>query len=372
MTKRILFHGAPAQTSVTPVTPSDAALQATGHNTGNLLIGAALQSQLEGDSQFFFALPSPEKAREEFDLIAIAASNFIFHGFDFGYLGNFIEKSGLPCVVVGLGAQAKDRNMAIEVPEGTQRFLKVASERTPLIGARGTFTAEVLDRMGIRNVQVVGCPSLYPLQPPPAMVMPDLLPPPGQLVLNGSRNVVDHSFDRDTMLAVERTVFHYALKHDVDYVLQSELPEILFHRGLGEAPRSQLATVRRILDIDPALSDDAFELYLRRRGRTFFNVAEWAEFIRTKTLSIGSRFHGNVMAMTNGIPAILIAHDTRTEEMAEHIGLPRFKPVPGKPFSLEGVLAEATADIFNKIYPERRREYIEFLKRNDLANKLSH
>ncbi|SNS52444.1 MULTISPECIES: polysaccharide pyruvyl transferase family protein [unclassified Azospirillum] len=371
MTMRILFHGAPARTSVTPDMLSDAALQATGHNTGNLLIGGALESQLEGASQFFFSLPPPERAREEFDLIAIAASNFIFHRFDFGYLGNFIEKSGLPCVVVGLGAQAKDRSIAIEIPEGTQRFLRVASERTTLIGVRGTFTAEVLDRMGIRNVQVVGCPSFYPLQCPPAMTLPDRLPSPDQLVLNGSRNVVEHSFDPETMLAVEREVFRYALKHDVDYVLQSELPEILFHRGLGEAPMSQLAAIRDILDIDPATTDEQFEQFIRARCKTFFNIAEWAAFIRTKTLSLGSRFHGNVMAMTNGVPAVLIAHDTRTEEMAEHIGLPRLKPAVGKPFSLEGLLAEADASQFNALYPRRRLEYIEFLKKNGLKSKLS-
>src|SRR5215213_2298254 len=104
---RILFVGAPVTDP-----PSGADTQKkfdlTGKNTGNLLIGHALRQELAVDSFAFGTHHNPREADERFDLIAIPAANFIYEHFDFGYLADFIERTKLPCLMVGIGAQSSD------------------------------------------------------------------------------------------------------------------------------------------------------------------------------------------------------------------------------------------------------------------------
>ena len=102
-----------------------------------------------------------QRISAEYDIILIAAANFLFPGFDFGGMAEFIERTDLPVAIVELGAQSKDYSPHIPLKPGTERLMRVVAERAPIIGVRGPFTAQVLDEMNIRNVQIVGCPSYY-------------------------------------------------------------------------------------------------------------------------------------------------------------------------------------------------------------------
>ena len=70
-------------------------------------------------------------------------------------------KTRLPITMVGVGAQASSRLTTCPVHPNTLKLMRLVSERSAQIGARGFYTAEVLAGYGIHNVRVIGCPSLY-------------------------------------------------------------------------------------------------------------------------------------------------------------------------------------------------------------------
>lgn len=63
--------------------------------------------------------------------------------------------------MIGAGAQAYEFGGCIALTEGTRCFLGYVAARSVSIGVRGHYTAEVLARLGIRNVDVIGCPSAF-------------------------------------------------------------------------------------------------------------------------------------------------------------------------------------------------------------------
>src|SRR5579863_2837508 len=129
-------------------------LAQTGGNTGNQLIAYGLLKPLVFDDISWDFRVGPNRVSEEYDIILIAAANFLFPGFDFGGMADFIERTDLPVAMVGLGAQSKDYSPRIPLKPGTERLMHVVADRAALI-------AEVLEEMNIRNVQIVGCPSYY-------------------------------------------------------------------------------------------------------------------------------------------------------------------------------------------------------------------
>lgn len=40
------------------------------------------------------------------------------------------------------------------------------------------------------------------------------------------------------------------------------------------------------------------------------------------SFAFGTRFHGNMVAMHNGIPALWVTHDSRTKELTDFLHLP--------------------------------------------------
>ena len=130
---RMLVIGAPRAVEGGTEIDTGTMLARSGGNTGNILIGWSLLEQLEHEvASYDISLPAAQ-IDEEFDLIVIPAANFIYEGFDFGFAADVIERTKLPCLMVGLGAQAKDYSGALAIPAANQGF-PVAVVRISSIG----------------------------------------------------------------------------------------------------------------------------------------------------------------------------------------------------------------------------------------------
>jgi polysaccharide pyruvyl transferase WcaK-like protein len=106
-----------------------------------------------------------------------------------------------------------------------------------------------------------------------------------------------------------------------------------------------------------------------RRFRVYFDAATWMHELRMHDLAVGTKFHGNMLAFQAGTPAIFIMHDTRTEELANALLLPRIsKEVFLSANSLDDVLKLKTFD--SLAYAKRReaigRKYTECLARTGI------
>lgn len=73
-----------------------------------------------------------------------------------------------------------------------------------------------------------------------------------------------------------------------------------------------LCSTNKIIDYDDNYS------------KVYFNLNDWAELYSKENISFafGTRFHGNMVAMHNGIPALWVTHDSRTKELTDFLHLP--------------------------------------------------
>ena len=100
--------------------PWEVRFRSAGGNTGNLLVGHAASRQLQYAALGAMHTHRPEQIREHFDRIVVVATNFLSPRVDLSRLAAIVERVDLPCLMVGLGAQAADyRRLAPEIPAGT-------------------------------------------------------------------------------------------------------------------------------------------------------------------------------------------------------------------------------------------------------------
>jgi len=368
---RCFFLGAPIFEPVFAL-PADR-LGYLGANTGNLLIGQSLYAQLDVTYHDGGIRHDPRWIDENFDLLAIPSANFLFRGFDMSYLANVIEQTSLPCLVVGLGAQApNDSSLDLNLQPGTLRFLKVIGERSVEIGVRGQFTAEAISRLGVKNIRITGCPSLYRSCRSSIKINKlNDIDRPLKIAINGSRDIVLHAGSVEIAVTVQRQLLELAIRHGYPYVLQSEKPEIAIYYSrdpLNAEQEQQISAIRTRLRLATSVSD--YVSFVRNQCKVFFDLDSWDRFIRTVDLSIGSRFHGNLIALTNGVPAIFLTHDSRTEELAALIEAPRYRNGQLSQINAESLYHEADYSAFERRYASLYRNYKEFLDRNRVAHKL--
>ncbi|MBB4198014.1 hypothetical protein CCR94_05055 [Rhodoblastus sphagnicola] len=297
-------------------------LALTGGNTGNQIIAHGLLKPLAVDALDWSHAKGPAYVQQNFDHILIAAANFLHTGFDFGGMARFIEQTTLPVAIVGLGAQSNTYNPKIDLHPGTRRFVKVIAERCVKIGVRGAFTAEVLADMGVDNVQVVGCPSYYMNGSDGVEIRTVAFDDATRVAVNGSRDVVRHSFDQDKMLSALHGLMAEALRYDALFVAQTEAEEITIADHPG-SPQAQAAADRLVDFYRPSNLDmDGLRDWALRRSRVFWSVDNWLDAMRQVDFVVGTRFHGAIAALSVGTPAFVLCHDTRTMEMCEFLGLP--------------------------------------------------
>jgi hypothetical protein len=290
----------------------------SGFNLGNTLIGNGIVSVLNNYNYFYRGqLKSPQEANEICTHIVIPASNFLWKKFDLGFMADFLELTDLPITMIGLGAQTNDRSLITEIHPNTLRLVKIVSERSPSIGVRGFYTAEVLAAHGILNVEVLGCPSLYTYGAPPTAIANPKNLHVENLVVNFSRKVQGHSFNPEILKLIDNSLIEIAIKHNISFIAQDEVEEVaLAHGNASENEISIISAHFSNMEKVDVIN------YFSKYTYYFYNVDSWSNFMKTRSGCIGSRLHGNIAALINGIPSMIIAHDSRTLELCALTGAP--------------------------------------------------
>jgi hypothetical protein len=322
--KKVRFWGAPSHFD-----PSDewrSNLARTGANTGNLFIGNGLFQNLECAEKKYgmnFEKDDPTRLHENCDIIFVPASNFLNSASDFSEAYNFLSRTKLPIFCFGLGSQhLPDRELILK--PGTEKLVRLLSERGGSIGVRGLFTAELMNGMGIKNVTVVGCPSLLNMSAAAAKRLQTEKPSLRKMGVHFSNNVRSHAINPAALRETENSLFARAVTENSYYIIQNEIEEFQLAAASQSGDESEMkrsaAALSKVFGISQA--DQASEDFLRHRIRYFFSVANWISSMSTMTSCIGSRFHGTIGAILAGTPSFLLAHDMRTAEMAEFFKIP--------------------------------------------------
>lgn len=303
----------------------DKALRRVGENTGNMLFQRAMWDLVPGPK--ICAGPgilAPEAARQTADILVIPAANQINPHFKMDAWSNYIEATDLPCVVVGLGAQADDPALPPEelvLPEAIKKFARVISSRTPMIGVRGEFTRKVLASIGVENTVVTGCPSQT-------------------LNMRVTGRQIAETIERaksneDLTVAllggtlqeytrtVEKVLYHLVSgrrNHICVYQTEPRLLRFIHERYLDEDARSFVQWMNHVVRPDLTLAQ--FYHYLAIHGRFYSDARSWIDAMRRMDLAIGMRIHGAVAAIQAGKLGVCVAFDSRTLELARTMGVP--------------------------------------------------
>lgn len=302
-----------------------------GHNTGNFLIGSAVKtvvSQKLGDGCYIaeyldleeFSLLSSDYVNSKYKAVFYAGANFINPSIDLGFLANIVSMLKIPFIIMGAGAQSDNEDTPNHVPDGTVTFLRAASEKASSIGVRGTYTQECLVNLGIRNVTVTGCPSF-------TLIDPDLVLRNFDTVENSGNLKFAFSVKRDELNSPHRHGLQKIHQNLMKTALRNGNGFYIVQSNYSEAVIAHSHALKRdhVNDIASyfSTSEEVVREFLRCNMKIFFEFEGWRDLCSEMQFSTGSRFHGSVMSLIAGIPAVVVTHDSRTSELCRFTGIPQ-------------------------------------------------
>ena len=89
-----------------------------------------------------------------------------------------------------------------------------------------------------------------------------------------------------------------------------------------------------------------------------------------RILVLGFRLHGNLMALSNGVPSVYFIYDSRTAEFADTFKIPNYNVYSDKAFELEDYWDQSLFDRYNRAWFHNYRAMSEFLSENGISHKM--
>lgn len=247
----------------------------------------------------------------------IAPPPFDGDGYPYAAVTQFVEKLKIPFFSLSESIQtegyAYDKVFHRRLSPMVQRYLHTIADRSPLVGTRGEYSAEVLRNLGIGNVEVLGCPSLYingPHLPDKLLVRPE--------AKDVRRVAVCYSNYQGNTRSRIADVLAMAVADGYHYVEQSFGLAVKALCYPGKIEAEDFPKARHIYHN----LDHLAALLAAGRLRYFTNYRIWKDFLSGMDFSFGARMHGLTPALQTGVPSLFIAHDARVREMCDFFDLP--------------------------------------------------
>lgn len=340
-----------------------------GTNAGNMLFYTASWRTLLTDATELTAdgysverrSPAREAARinRDHDRFVIPLANAFRSSFvpQLDRLTDVIRRLDVPVTVLGVGAQFGLRGGLEDAPaelrSSVTGFVSAVLDRSPSIGVRGESTRAFLLDLGFADdqIDVIGCPSLYGYGGDGGLtVRPDLT--------ERSRLAVTYSpYLRDVGPFVHDVTSAYPHSYVVPQTVEA-LALMLWGEPTRFAAKEDLP------------ESPSHPLYKADRMRFFVDATTWIDTLRDRELVVGTRIHGTIAGLLAGVPSILIAHDSRTRELAEFHSIPyRTKAALRRPDVVRWN-EEADFAAFTTAHAHNRATFRAFLERHGLAHTL--
>lgn len=251
-----------------------------------------------------------DRINEEYDHVVIPLSNAFRIRFERQLirLTRMIERLRIPVTILGVGAQSNVEygfEPMRPLNQSVKAFVAAVLDHSPSIGVRGEYSAAYLETLGFRDVHVIGCPSMFMFGPTMRVERRvATLTPDARLALMVTPDI------RWLGPLVSRHLAHYP---NLTYIAQdlSDLAMLLW----GEAPRGAEALPE--LPFYPG-----HPLIRQNRTRFYIDPWTWLDDLRGYDFAFGSRMHGTIAALQAGTPGYVLAHDSRTLELARYFEIP--------------------------------------------------
>jgi hypothetical protein len=310
-----------------------------------------------------------DRINAEYDYCFLRGSNYINSSIDWHHAPDIVERLKIPVIAFGIGAQAPSRGR-LELSDQTRRLMRAMAARCTTMGVRGAYSAQALWDLGIKNVRIIGCPTLFRRNDPSLRIE---LPPLDRIRQVGftMRREVGAAYaqDVDAYLRRQREIIvGLSERFDVRLFAQGEIEEKKLALGLP-MQRAQALVALAQQGWFEGPNDPLLQLYCRR---LFYSdvVCDYDIVARQQDAVLGFRLHGNLIALANGVPAIYVTYDSRTAEFAETFDIPAHDVFSDRPFHIEEYWDQARFDRFNRAYNQGYREMMTFLDENGIAHRM--
>lgn len=335
-----------------------------GNNTGNLIFSQAVYRLLSrADHELTtdgLRRGKPKKISAEYDHVVVPLANAFRPNYvdRLDAMSEIFEKLTIPVTVLGVGAQADldgNQKRASLLDPSVRRFVRAVLDRSGSIGVRGEFTKDYLTDLGFSDdeVQVIGCPSMF-------MYGPNLkiekrvptLTADSPIALNISPYVKEMG-----PISLRQAARYPHLVYQAQNI---QTLELLLHGTYPMGKKSPTRTSGVPVTLDhPLIRED--------RVRFFLDPRTWFEHLARYDFSFGTRIHGTIAALLAGTPAVLLAHDSRTLELANHHQIP-FRTIRELPEDVDAaqLYAEADWEPLNRAQAENWANFAAFLDRQGL------
>lgn len=294
-----------------------------------------------------------QSINEKYDMLILPFANAFRKEF-IPYLNDWtklIKKLTIPCVVVGIGAQAKVGNeeLGFDFDQDVKAFCDAVLEHSASIGVRGHITKKYLEKIGVpeEQVKVIGCPSMF---------------------INGTDYIPvekkDFSQVENISLNCSKAISGLPIvcQWMKDYPKAKFIPQENWELV-------SLYTGYQTLKVKPEYFVTPNHPYVKEgRIHSFTDSMSWLSYLRNHVdVSGGTRIHGNIAALIAGVPSLIIACDTRVQEICEFYKIPYRKvdDVKANP-SFEAWYNEADFNAMNERYGETLAIYEQFWIENKI------
>lgn len=342
-----------------------------GNNSGNLVfIDAAWKLLATREAEITPAGMGGHPARaaefsERHDVYVAPLADAFRLGWDASLerMTAFVEQLTIPVVILGVGAQGgvsftPDRLKPIEPI--VKRFVRAVLEHGPTIGVRGETTATYLEGLGFKDVEVIGCPSMF---------------------MHGDGLEVSKrvpAIDRDSRLAIN-------IGHSRNSPYLAKLGEFIEHHVRRYPHLTHFGQDRSTLEllvngaIDPETLrlprmpiDESHPLLRPGRVRFYIEPWPWIADLAGFDFAFGTRIHGNIAAIIAGTPAFVLAHDARTLELVRYFEIPH-RAVPDLAADTDAADLYAEADYGPLVsgHAQRWERFAAYLERHGLRHSFT-
>lgn len=293
-------------------------------NYGDMLVCASILKRLNLLSPYYLSfgdVPSTAISKA-----IIRGSTYLHSSFDFASAIKTIEHINGEIVLVGLGAQNPTLDVTyLDNNNLAKRFIALISEKSKSISVRGDFSAALVSRLGCKNIRVTGCPSMFYSGATPIIKVPELLTRAvRRLGISVHSELHNDAFCRDFKLArsLHGRLIEYARNNSQFFQIFEQGNKAEFaisdrHQSLA----SRLDAAQKFaikISLDNSVNLD----YIISRFASIENLEEWLGKARDLDAMLGFRFHGNMVALCQGIPAYYFVYDSRIEEFCKIYSLP--------------------------------------------------
>lgn len=327
-----------------------------GTNSGNLIYGAAshklfsTQDTIVDANCYRINAGFAATVNAEYDGFILPLANCFRPDFE-GQLGrtaDFLERLTIPFVMLSGGAQLPldGDPSALKAMEPTiKRFARAVLNGSSALTVRGEMTADYLRSLGFHDVVVVGCPSLTLHGPGHRVETPETLEP-GETI----------AYNLET-----KDPFGGALIADAEHHYRATyIPQ---EHGTLEL---MLWATSPYAASDPRLPlDRSHPQFTAARAEMYIDAYPWIDRLSQMAFSFGARAHGNIAAVLGGTPSVMLAHDSRTLELARYHGIPHLiRGSEPDPVTVQELYAHADFTEFNRGHAERFDTLSTFLHDN--------